>query len=84
MSQKPLILIAAVAATNNGIGVENGLPWRLRKELAYFTKATKTVVAAKQPHDDDSVPLMNACIMGRNTWEGIPPKYRPFDQRYNI
>ncbi|KAJ2329008.1 dihydrofolate reductase [Coemansia sp. RSA 2702] len=84
MSRKTLILIAAAAAKNNGIGVDNDLPWRLRKELAYFTRVTKTVRNASDEKLAGDIPIMNACILGRKSWECIPPKYRPLNNRYNI
>ncbi|KAJ2633834.1 dihydrofolate reductase [Coemansia sp. RSA 1290] len=83
MPQKPLVLVAAAAAKNNGIGVNNDLPWRLRKELAYFTRVTRTLLGSSDEKLGD-VPRMNACIMGRATWESIPPKHRPLDGRFNI
>ncbi|KAJ2159530.1 dihydrofolate reductase [Coemansia sp. RSA 552] len=79
---KTLTLIAAAASKNNGIGVNNGLPWRLPQELSYFTRVTKGAAAdEKLP---PAVPQMNACIMGRRSWEAIPPRFRPFAGRYNI
>ncbi|KAJ2752536.1 dihydrofolate reductase [Coemansia nantahalensis] len=79
---RTLTLIAAAAAKNNGIGVNGSLPWRLPAELAYFSRVTTTVI------DDEAIsdgrPTVNACIMGRRTWEGLPPKFRPLAGRYNI
>lgn len=72
---KTLTLVTAVAAKNSGIGINNDLPWRLPKELAHFNQVTKT---ASHPRS------MNACIMGRRTWDSIPLKFRPLDGRYNI
>ncbi|GBP88572.1 Dihydrofolate reductase [Eumeta japonica] len=89
MSKVKLNLIAA-ACENMGIGVKGTLPWRLkyihklqsdttvyafRKEMAYFTTMTTKVT------DENKV---NAVIMGRRTWECIPPKYRPLPNRVNI
>ena len=43
--------------------------------MAYFKElTTRTVDPAKQ----------NAVIMGRKTWESIPPKFRPLAGRLNI
>jgi len=66
------IIVAATKAS--GIGVNNSLPWRLPKELKYFTQATSNATDGQQ----------NAVIMGRNTWESIPKKNRPLSNRYNI
>jgi len=68
-----LTLIVAATSTN-GIGKGGQLPWRLPKEMAYFAKVTSVAPEGKA----------NAVIMGRNTWESIPPKYRPLRNRTNI
>jgi dihydrofolate reductase len=68
------IIVAATQAL--GIGANGGLPWRLREELAYFTRVTRrtTITATRQ----------NAVIMGRTTWESLPPAYRPLPGRINV
>lgn len=67
-----------VAATEElGIGVLNNLPWRIPKDMAFFKHAT-TVVPKESPNKE------NVVIMGRVTWESIPPKFRPLDNRFNI
>ena len=54
----PVIIIAAVAL-NRVIGCRGALPWRIDEDLARFRALTSK---------------NNACvIMGRNTWESIPP-----------
>ena len=69
-----------VAATEElGIGILNNLPWRIPKDMAFFKQAT-TVVPKALAHK----PVQNAVIMGRVTWESIPPKFRPLDNRFNI
>ncbi|TFK57103.1 hypothetical protein OE88DRAFT_1722112 [Heliocybe sulcata] len=68
-------LTLIVAATrNNGIGRNGGLPWRLPQEMKYFARVT---TEAPEGH-------INATIMGRNTWESIPPKFRPLRNRINV
>ncbi|KAJ7492640.1 dihydrofolate reductase, partial [Mycena latifolia] len=68
-------LTIIVAATKlNGIGQNSQLPWRLPKEMAYFVRATSNAPAGAS----------NAVIMGRNTWESIPTKFRPLRNRVNI
>lgn len=69
-----LNLIVAVSE-NMGIGINGDLPWRLRKEMAHFSRMTK--------HTKDSS-KQNAVIMGRKTWESIPEKKRPLDGRINL
>jgi len=68
-----LTLIVAATKTN-GIGQNARLPWRLPKEMAYFVRITSN---APEGHS-------NAVIMGRNTWESIPKKFRPLPNRVNI
>ncbi|KAG9230953.1 dihydrofolate reductase-like domain-containing protein [Amylocarpus encephaloides] len=74
MSELTLI----VAATSKmGIGLNGGLPWAgLRKEMAYFARVTKRVVGGSEGR--------NIVIMGRKTWDSIPPKFRPLKDRHNI
>ena len=59
----------------NGIGVNNTLPWRLKNEMAYFTRITKTTVDSSK---------INAVVMGRKTWESIPSKFSPLPGRLNV
>jgi len=66
------IIVAATKA--NGIGQNGQLPWKLSKELKYFARVTSDAPEGKQ----------NAVIMGRNTWESIPTKFRPLPKRLNI
>ena len=65
-----------VAATRQlGIGKSGQMPWNLPGDLKYFKKLTEqTRDGAKR----------NAVVMGRNTWESIPPKFRPLPGRLNI
>ncbi|EFQ28576.1 dihydrofolate reductase [Colletotrichum graminicola] len=73
-------LTLIVAATRNmGIGAKGGLPWAgLKKEMAYFARVTKRLPSQAPPN------ARNAVIMGRKTWESIPPKFRPLKGRLNI
>ena len=60
---------------NRGIGKNNQLPWRLSGDLRYFKKiTTETTESGKY----------NAVLMGRKTWESIPPNHRPLAGRYNV
>ena len=68
-------LTVVVAATqSNGIGQSARLPWRLPKEMAYFAQVTSNAPEGRA----------NSVIMGRNTWESIPKKFRPLKGRVNI
>ncbi|KAG5647965.1 hypothetical protein DXG03_006999 [Asterophora parasitica] len=70
-----LRLTIIVAATkSNGIGKNAGLPWRLSKEMKYFAQVTTSAPEGR----------VNAVVMGKNTWESIPTKYRPLSRRVNI
>ncbi|NWH08387.1 MAG: dihydrofolate reductase [Alphaproteobacteria bacterium] len=57
-----MILSLIVAVAENGvIGRANGLPWRLKGDLAWFKKQT----------------LGKPVIMGRKTWDSLPKKPLP-------
>ncbi|KAI9055671.1 hypothetical protein LZ554_000614 [Drepanopeziza brunnea f. sp. 'monogermtubi'] len=75
MPSRELTLI--VAATNKmGIGRAGTLPWTgLKKEMAYFARVTKR---SSSPNST------NAVIMGRKTWDSIPPRFRPLKDRRNV
>ncbi|KAJ7169854.1 dihydrofolate reductase-like domain-containing protein [Mycena filopes] len=68
------LTIIVAATKSNGIGQNGQLPWRLPKEMAYFARVTSNAPAGGS----------NAVIMGRNTWESIPAKFRPLRNRVNI
>jgi dihydrofolate reductase len=55
-------------ARNGVIGREGGLPWHLPEDLAHFKRLT----------------LGCPVIMGRKTWESLPPRFRPLPGRLNI
>jgi dihydrofolate reductase len=55
-------------ARNGVIGVNNTLPWHLPEDLAHFKRTT----------------LGQPVIMGRKTWDSLPPKFRPLPGRLNI
>ena len=59
----------------NGIGKNNKLPWNIPEELEYFKKITTHT---------QQIMSKNIVIMGRNTWESIPNKYKPLSDRINI
>ena len=57
------------ARTTNGvIGANNTLPWHLPEDLAHFKRHT----------------LGCPVIMGRKTWDSLPPKFRPLPGRLNL
>jgi dihydrofolate reductase len=69
-----LTIIVAATSSHLGIGLKGALPWRLKREIAYFKRATTF-----NPEN-----LTNVVIMGRKCWESIPPKFRPLPNRHNI
>lgn len=55
-------------AANGVIGKDNTLPWHLPEDLAHFKHTT----------------LGCPVIMGRKTWDSLPPRFRPLPGRLNI
>ncbi|XP_076257785.1 dihydrofolate reductase-like [Rhynchophorus ferrugineus] len=69
-----LNLIVAVSE-NMGIGKNGDLPWRLRNEMAHFSRlTTKTNDPSRK----------NVVLMGRLTWDSIPAKFKPLPNRINF
>lgn len=84
LSKRPLTLIVAATA-KYGIGKDGALPWpMLRKEMAYFARVTKRVPSSVGSANIDGYTSRNIVIMGRKTWDSIPPKFRPLKDRTNI
>ena len=55
-------------AANGVIGKQGTLPWHLPEDLAHFKRTT----------------LGCPVIMGRKTWDSLPPKFRPLPGRVNV
>lgn len=68
------VYIISAVDEKYGIGKNNALPWRIKKELAYFSKITKKTNDPKKK---------NMLIMGKNTWFSLPAAYRPLPDRIN-
>jgi len=64
----PEIVIIAAVARNRVIGKDNRLLWNLPEDMAHF----KALTAG------------HTVIMGRKTWESLPPRFRPLPGRRNI
>lgn len=62
--------VAAIVAMDEGriIGKNGALPWHLPEDLAHFKALTSGHVV----------------VMGRKTWESLPPKFRPLPGRVNV
>lgn len=67
-------IIVAVDASG-GIGRGGSLPWRLPGDMAWFREVTTRGSTTQAPH---------AVVMGRVTWESIPPRFRPLPERLNV
>lgn len=50
------------------IGRDNTIPWRIPEDMAYFKDVTTG----------------HPVIMGRRTWDSLPPRFRPLAGRRNI
>lgn len=50
------------------IGLQGVMPWHLPEDLAHFKQLTSS----------------SPVIMGRKTWESLPPRFRPLPGRRNI
>ena len=55
-------------STSGVIGRDNGIPWRLPEDQARFKDLT----------------MGHTVVMGRLTWESLPPKVRPLPGRTNV
>ena len=75
MSSLKLSLIVAMNNSNRGIGLNGTIPWRLPKDLKYFSRVTTST------HNPDK---QNAVIMGKLTWLSIPKQYQPLPNRLNV
>jgi dihydrofolate reductase len=62
------LVMIAAVARNGVIGDGDKLPWHLPEDMAHFRRATQ------------GCPV----IMGRRTWDSLPPKFRPLPGRRNI
>ncbi len=67
-TRRPRLGLIYARAQNGIIGKNNQLPWRLPEDLAHFKRTT----------------LGSPVIMGRKTWDSIPPRFRPLPGRANI
>jgi len=57
------------ARTADGvIGADGGIPWHVPEDLAHFRQVTGDGVV----------------VMGRRTWDSLPPRFRPLPGRRNV
>ncbi|MBP1160386.1 dihydrofolate reductase [Rhodococcus sp. PvR044] len=50
------------------IGRDGAIPWRIPEDMAYFKDVTSG----------------HPVVMGRKTWDSLPPRFRPLTDRRNI
>ncbi len=60
--------LVAAVAANNCIGKNGKLPWHIPEDMQHFKEMTSGKVV----------------VMGRKTWESLPPKFRPLPNRVNV
>ena len=63
-----IVSMIAAAGKNLVIGNGNDIPWHLPDDFAFFKKVTKG----------------HHVIMGRKSWESLPPRFRPLPDRPNV
>lgn len=63
-----MLAIVVAYGRNRVIGVDGDLPWHLPSDMAHFRELT----------------MGHPVIMGRKTYESIPPKFRPLPGRRNL
>ncbi len=64
----PRLNLIYARAANGVIGKDNALPWHLPEDMAHFKRLTM------------GCPV----IMGRKTWDSLPPRFRPLPGRRNV
>jgi dihydrofolate reductase len=62
------ISMVVAASENNAIGLNGRLLWNLPKDMQFFKNIT----------------LGHQVLMGRKSWDALPPKFRPLPGRPNI
>ncbi len=70
MDQDDTFDVVVAADDAGGIGRRGGLPWRLPGDLRRFRALTRG--------------SGRAVLMGRRTWESLPPRFRPLPGRLNV
>lgn len=63
-----MISLVVARAANGVIGRDGKLPWRLPSDMRHFRELTTGYTV----------------LMGRRTFESLPPKYRPLPERRNL
>ena len=73
-----LARFTVIVATDSNSGISRGgeLPWDTSSDLKFFKDYTTKRTSPQNPQ--------NVLIMGRKTYESIPIKFRPLQNRINI
>lgn len=66
--KKNALTLIAAVGRNRAIGKENRLLWSLPEDMKFFKETTQGATV----------------IMGRKTWESLPPRFRPLPGRRNL
>jgi dihydrofolate reductase len=64
----PELVLIAAVARNGVIGKDNRLLWHLPEDMRFFKDTT----------------LGHPVVMGRKTWQSLPPRFRPLPGRRNL
>lgn len=64
----PELILIAAVAANRAIGKDNQLLWQIPADMAHFKSLTNG----------------HTVLMGRKTWESLPPRFRPLPGRRNL
>ncbi|TPX40356.1 dihydrofolate reductase [Synchytrium endobioticum] len=76
-AKQPRLSLIAAATPSGGIGINGKLPWKLPTDMTYFERVTTHLDRIDSEH-------LNVVIMGRKTWDSVPPKHRPFKDRISV
>lgn len=88
-----MLTLIVAALSNGGIGQNGSLPWRIPGDMRYFQLVTSFMgrrpgsaypLPADQAGSTSDLAPLNVVIMGRKTWDSIPPKFRPLKDRLNV
>ncbi len=67
-TREPHVALVWAQSPAGVIGVDGGLPWRVPEDLARFKALTGG----------------HPVVMGRATWDSLPPRWRPLPGRTNV
>ncbi len=68
VTARPRVVLVAAVARNGVIGDGQGLLWHLPEDMAFFRRTTSG----------------HPVVMGRQTWDSLPERFKPLPGRMNI